>query len=128
MARNPSIKELRDFVLLSVLTQSSVANEYGIFETISTYTPVGNGYYAKLEPTKAHTSIGSAQTDMDTANATHTCLIRWLDNVDIFDTVTRQQRMPDGTTRTEYFRVLGTADNDGQLRFLKIDLQLVKTP
>ena len=116
MAKPPAIGELRWPVTVYRRDMAPDART-GIDEIL---VPIADRR-AKIEASRPVTFYGSAQTD---APVTHFIWLRWLDYPATTWVVVRPTRRPDGTLRTETFRVRRAKEMDGRKRFLEIEAEL----
>lgn len=72
---------------------------------------------ADIQPIGPMTFVGSAQTDTP---ITHRILLRWLDWIDQRHVVLRRTIRPDGSQRTEVFRIRKVEEIDGRKRFVRL--------
>lgn len=77
--------------------------------------------YADIQPTYASTFYQSTQVDTP---VTHMVNIRWQDYPETIDVVVRSTRRPDGTQRSELFRVRRAKEVGGRKRFLQMECEL----
>ena len=89
----------------------------GIAETLVTIATV----WADVQPIGALTFWSAQQTDTP---VTHRIRMRWLDYLDNTHVITRASTRPDGSTRTEVFRVRRIKELGGRKRFVEIEAEL----
>lgn len=75
---------------------------------------------ADIRPLGPMTFRLGVQTDTP---ATHRIWIRWLDWVDTNHVIIRRTKRPDGTTRSELFRIRRYSEYEGRKRFLEIEAE-----
>jgi head-tail adaptor len=77
--------------------------------------------HADIQPTYASTFYQSTQVDTP---ITHMINLRWFDYPATIDVVIRSTQRPDGTQRTELYRVRRTKEVGGRKRFLQMECEL----
>jgi head-tail adaptor len=77
--------------------------------------------HADIQPTYASTFYQSTQVDTP---ITHMINVRWFDYPSTIDVVARSTTRPDGTQRTELYRVRRTKEVAGRKRFLQMECEL----
>jgi hypothetical protein len=77
--------------------------------------------HADIQPTYASTFYQSTQVDTP---ITHMINVRWFDYPATIDVVIRSTHRPDGTQRTELYRVRRTKEVAGRKRFLQMECEL----
>jgi hypothetical protein len=112
----PSIGALRWQVTLATRQQTPDSTT-GISETFINPLQV----YADITPIGLQAWIGSEQIG---SPVTHRCVIRYIDGLDMFDTVLRTLQRPDGSEKQELFRIRKIAEWQGRFRFLIMDIEL----
>lgn len=113
-----TIGELRWYVTLA--KRQDVPNlDSGIIEQLAPIQTV----HAAIKPTSLQSFIGAEQIDMPIS---HRIYIRWQPFADLsmFDVITRAMVLPDGSARTETFRVRRVMEWQGRHRFIVADCDL----
>ena len=64
-------------------------------------------------------------TQVDTP-VSHKITFRWMPNIDTTCVIMRLRSLPDGTSKTDQFRVRRVMDLDGRERFTQCDCELEK--
>ena len=77
--------------------------------------------HADIQPTYASTFYQSTQVDTP---ITHMINVRWFDYPATIDVVIRSTQRPDGTQRTELYRVRRTKEVGGRKRFIQMECEL----
>ncbi len=77
--------------------------------------------HADIQPIYASTFYQSTQVEMP---VTHMVTIRWQDYPATVDVVARSTTLPDGTERTELFRVRRSKPIAGRKRFIQMECEL----
>lgn len=116
MARQDDIGSLRWPVQLRTNIQTPNTTT-GIIETYTNTRTV----YADVRPVGAITLYLGQQLGND---VTHRIAVRWIDYADTVDFVFRDTTRPDGTTRTERFRVRRVEEIEGRKRFAALYCEL----
>jgi len=111
-----SIGSLRWLVTLYRRDQAP-ADDLALTETLVPLATV----HADIQPTFASTFYQSTQVDTP---ITHMINIRWQDYPSTIDVVIRSTNRPDGSQRSEIFRVRRTKEIAGRKRFLQMECEL----
>ena len=111
-----SIGALRWVVTLYRRDQSP-ADDMALAETLVPLATV----HANIQPSRPSTLYQSTQID---GPVTHMIDIRWQDYPATIDVVARSRNRPDGTLRTELFRVRRSTEIGGRLRFIRMECEL----
>jgi head-tail adaptor len=77
--------------------------------------------HADIQPTYASTFYQSTQVDTP---ITHMIAIRWQNYPATIDVVIRSTSLPDGSQRTELYRVRRTKEISGRKRFLQMECEI----
>ena len=113
------IARLRWPVTLVTRVQTPDAGGTGIIETPAAAVTV----HADIQPVGAITFWGAEQTDNP---VTHRIFMRWHDYLDQTRAIYRTTSRPDGTSRTEVFRVRRIKEIGGRKRFALAECELEK--
>jgi hypothetical protein len=115
----PTIGEMRWPITIAQRSQAPTSGG-GIAETLNNpFT-----WWAKIEATRPQTFYGTAQVDTP---VTHFMQIRFLDWLDTTYVISRDLTLPDGSTRTELFRIRRVKEEGtGPLRWLDLEVELEK--
>lgn len=111
-----NIGQLRFLVTLASRVQAP-DDTTGITETFGNRMDV----YADVTPIGLQTYIAGQQIDTPYS---HRIVIRWIDDLDLFDVVLRTITRADGTDRQELYRIRRMAEWEGRQRFVVIDAEL----
>lgn len=113
------IGKLRWPVQIATRVQVPTVGGTGITETLTIVANVR----ADIQAIGALTFFGAQQTDIP---VTHKIRMRWQDYLDITHVILRTTTRPDGTSRTETFRIRRIAEMGGRKRFVSLDVELEK--
>jgi head-tail adaptor len=116
LAASNGIGSLRWLVTLYRRDQAPAA-DLALQETL---VPVAT-VHADIQPAYASTFYQSTQVDTP---ITHIINIRWQDYPQTVEVVIRSTERPDGTLRTELYRVRRTKEVAGRKRFLQMECEL----
>jgi head-tail adaptor len=116
LAASSGIGSLRWLVTLYRRDQTP-ADDMALQETLVPIATV----HADIQPTYASTFYQSTQVDTP---ITHMINVRWFDYPSTIDVVVRSTTRPDGTQRTELYRVRRTKEVGGRKRFLQMECEL----
>jgi head-tail adaptor len=111
------IGRLRWPITIATRLQAPTAGGTGITETLQTVANVR----AEIEAIGALTFFAAEQADRP---VTHRIRMRWQDCLDITHVITRSTTRPDGSTRTETFRIRRIKELGGRKRFVEIEAEL----
>ena len=118
------IGTLRWVVILARRAQAPDPNGPGLCETLQPIAAI----HADIQPVGALTfwtaAAGGEQVDTP---VTHRITVRSLDNLDQSMAILRRSQRPDGTVRTETFRIRRIKDVGGRKRFTEIEAELERT-
>ena len=112
----PAIGTLRWPVTIAQRTQTADSVSSGIAESYRDVMTVR----ADIQPIDAMTFYAGMQVDM---RATHLITMRWLDWIDTTHVVTRATNRPDGSVRTEVFRIHRVLELAGRKRFVQLQAE-----
>lgn len=115
MAMEPSIGSLRWPVVIAA-RRNEPTDGGGLDDEFVDVLEV----HADIRPMGPMTFRLGVQTDKP---VTHRVIIRWLDWVDTNHVILRRTKRPDGTTRSELFRIRRLAEHEGRKRFLEIEAE-----
>ena len=118
-----AIGRLRWPVTLASREQAANA-QGGITETLTGSVTV----YADIQAVGALTFWATGAYEQTDTPITHRIFMRWHDYLDQTKAVIRETARPDGTTRTEVFRVRRIKELGGRKRFVVIEAQLEQVP
>jgi head-tail adaptor len=114
---NFHVGDLRWLVTLASRQENPDPNGTGVIETYVNPVQV----YASIKPLGLQTYIGAEQIDTP---LTHRVIIRWFDNLDMFDVVIRNIIRNDGSVRQELFRIRRVSEFEGRQRFVIFECEL----
>jgi hypothetical protein len=112
-----AVGSLRWPIAIATRQQIPDPNSPGILDQIAKAHPTR----ADVQPVGPMTFYGAAQVDTP---VTHRITLRWLDFVDTTCVIFRTTRRPNGTLKTELFRIRRLMDLDGRKRFLRAECEL----
>jgi head-tail adaptor len=119
MADPFEIGQLRHPVTIAERNQAAAAGG-GISETLTNLASV----WAQIEPVGALTFYSGVQVDTP---ITHRVRLRWMDWIDTTHVLIRELRRPDGTIRTETYRIRRVKeDSTAGLRWSDLECELEK--
>jgi len=119
LANGNGIGSLRWLVTLYTREQDP-ATDLALWETLVPLATV----HADIQPTYASTFYQSTQVETP---ITHMINVRWQDYPQTIEVVVRSTTRPDGTQRSELFRVRRTKEVSGRKRFLQMECELERS-
>lgn len=117
MADTPHIGNMRYRVTLGT-RQAQESGTAGITETITGTVTV----WADIRPLGTQLYLAGRQISDD--EVTHRIITRHRSLPSMFDTATRTVPLPDGTTRTDTYRILRTTEWEGRKQWLVMEARL----
>lgn len=118
MARNGRVRigQLRWPVTIATRTQVPDPFGPGLKDVLDALPTV----HADIDPIGPLTFYAAAQTDRP---VTHIVRMRWMDWIDTTCVIFRTTTRPDGTFRSEVFRVRRVKEDDGRKRFIDLECE-----